>query len=253
MYAEGAANEQFGERLLHCYRLGEVPRPGLIAVVGAVDRPQLRQRRCRESQSGRRSPGTVPSSGMAEAKARALWLACGRGDAAAAAAQLDGGAKIDAREPNVRPAARPAPAEPLRLCLCSWLTRWCPPQCQGTALYFAALNNHLEVVALLLERNADVNVANKSGQTPLHVAQSEEVAQALLDAECEDGSMAADTSLRNRWGKTAEEYNSMLGRVGFKGIEGREAVATKITAVLDARHEAQWAGPEGEAEEEAPA
>ena len=106
MYAEGAANEQFGERLL--YRLGEV-HPGPIAVVGAVDRPQLRQRRCRESQSGRRSRGTVPSSGMAEAKARALWLACGRGDAAAAAAQLDGGAKIDAREPNVRPAARPAP------------------------------------------------------------------------------------------------------------------------------------------------
>ena len=104
-----SGSEQFGERLLHCYRLGEVHAPGLIAVVGAVDRPQLRQRRCRESQSGRRSPGTVPSSGMAEAKARALWLACGRGDAAAAAAQLDGGAKIDAREPNVRPAARPAP------------------------------------------------------------------------------------------------------------------------------------------------
>jgi ankyrin repeat protein len=58
-------------------------------------------------------------------------------------------------------------------------------QSQGTALYFASLNGHLEVVQLLLEKNADVNIANKSGQTPLHVAQTPEIANALLDADCD--------------------------------------------------------------------
>jgi ankyrin repeat protein len=58
-------------------------------------------------------------------------------------------------------------------------------QSQGTALYFASLNGHLEVVQLLLEKRADTDVANKSGQTPLHVAQTPEIAQALLDAGCD--------------------------------------------------------------------
>lgn len=58
-------------------------------------------------------------------------------------------------------------------------------QSQGTALYFAALNGHLDVVQLLVEKSADVNIANKSGQTPLHVAQTPEVADALLDAGCD--------------------------------------------------------------------
>ena len=38
---------------------------------------------------------------------------------------------------------------------------------------------------MLIERKADVNLANKSGQTPLHVAQSAKVAAALLSANCE--------------------------------------------------------------------
>ena len=58
-------------------------------------------------------------------------------------------------------------------------------QSQGTALYFASLNGHLQVVQLLLEKSADTDIANKSGQTPLHVAQTPEIAQALLDAGCD--------------------------------------------------------------------
>ena len=80
-----------------------------------------------------------------------LCAACGRGDAKEAADLLASGADVNAREDR-----------------------------QGTALHLAAQNNHLEVVLLLLEQNADVNIANRSGQTPLHVAQSEEVSQALL-------------------------------------------------------------------------
>ena len=59
-------------------------------------------------------------------------------------------------------------------------------QSQGTALYFASLNGHLEVVQLLLKKSADANIPNKSGQTPLHVAQTPEVAGALLDAGCDE-------------------------------------------------------------------
>jgi ankyrin repeat protein len=43
----------------------------------------------------------------------------------------------------------------------------------------------LEVVQLLLEKKADVDIANKSGQTPLHVAQTPEIARALLDGGCD--------------------------------------------------------------------
>lgn len=39
---------------------------------------------------------------------------------------------------------------------------------------------------MLLEKSADANIPNKSGQTPLHVAQTPEIAKALLDAGCDE-------------------------------------------------------------------
>jgi len=39
-----------------------------------------------------------------------------------------------------------------------------------TALYSAALYNHMQICHLLLEMGADPNIANKNGETPLHVA-----------------------------------------------------------------------------------
>ena len=119
---------------------------------------------------------------------RELWMACGCGDVAKVTSQLATGDKIDAREPNVRPTAFVAAAAS-----CSRLTRGVSScaQSQGTALYFASLNGHLEVVKLLLENQADVNLANKSGQTPLHVAQTPEVAEALIEADC-------DTDAKNK-------------------------------------------------------
>jgi hypothetical protein len=53
-----------------------------------------------------------------------------------------------------------------------------------------------------------------------------------------------------QWGKTAEQYTAMLGRVNLRGVEGRKVVGEKISEVLDARHEAEWhaaqEGAEGE-------
>ena len=69
-------------------------------------------------------------------------------------------------------------------------------QSQGSALYFAVLNNQMDVIQLLIDRSADINLPNKTGQTPLHVAQSPEVAQVLMDAHCHvDGQNTVRESL----------------------------------------------------------
>ena len=44
----------------------------------------------------------------------------------------------------------------------------------------------------------------------------------------------------SQWGKTAEQYTAMLGRVGVREVAGRKVVGEKISEVLDARHEAEW-------------
>ena len=113
-------------------------------------------------------------------------MACGRGDLEVATAQLASGDQIDAREPNVsrlpiRTLNRTGVSLPHHCGLWAYTI-----QSQGTALYFSSLNGHLEVVQMLLEKNADANVANRSGQTPLHVAQTPEIANALLDAGCDE-------------------------------------------------------------------
>eukprot|EP01043_Picozoa_sp_COSAG02_P011704 COSAG02_NODE_436_length_22362_cov_13.985761_6_plen_58_part_00 len=44
----------------------------------------------------------------------------------------------------------------------------------------------------------------------------------------------------SQWGKTAEHYTAMLGRVNIREVAGRKVVGEKISEVLDARHEAEW-------------
>ena len=44
----------------------------------------------------------------------------------------------------------------------------------------------------------------------------------------------------SQWGKTAEQYTAMLGRVGVREVAGRKVVGEKISEVVDARHEAEW-------------
>ena len=43
-----------------------------------------------------------------------------------------------------------------------------------------------------------------------------------------------------QWGKTAEQYAAMLGRVNIREVAGRKLIGDKISEVLDARHEAEW-------------
>lgn len=73
------------------------------------------------------------------------------------------------------------------------------PQFGSTPLSWAALMGHTEVVALLLERGADVNAQNRDGATPLHSAAflgRTETVKLLLEK-------GADPKLRNNTGSTA--------------------------------------------------
>jgi hypothetical protein len=68
-----------------------------------------------------------------------------------------------------------------------------------TALYIAASNGHEAVVKLLLEAKADANVGDRYGVTPLYIAASnghEAIVKLLLEAK-------ADANVRDRYGGTA--------------------------------------------------
>ena len=65
-------------------------------------------------------------------------------------------------------------------------------------LHVAILQNNRDIVELLLEKGADVNLQNNSGDTPLHFAiagENVELCNLLLNA-------GADVNLQNENGKT---------------------------------------------------
>jgi ankyrin repeat protein len=89
------------------------------------------------------------------------------------------------------------------------------PQSGSTLLATAALMGHTEVVALLLEHGADVNVRSKDGGTALHAAAflgRAETVKLLLDK-------GADSSLRSNIGGTAIDGAKMNWLI-TKGILG---------------------------------
>ncbi|MBP6774293.1 MAG: amidohydrolase family protein [Gemmatimonadaceae bacterium] len=108
-----------------------------------------------------------------------LWIASALGDTADAARALQAGAKIDSLD----------------------------PQGNRRALNYAALNDRDVIISLLLSRGASVNLANRTGFTPLHHA-VEGSAHAALRRLIAAG---ADLSLKNSAGRTALEYARLRG------------------------------------------
>ena len=98
------------------------------------------------------------------------------------------------------------------------------PQSGSTLLATAALMGHTEVVALLLERGADVNARSRDGGTALHAAAflgRVQTVKLLLEK-------GADTTLRNGMGSTAIDgakldWTFTKGIIGMLQIEVDEA------------------------------
>lgn len=108
-----------------------------------------------------------------------LWAASIRGDTAAIARALAGGASIDSLDPqgNRRP------------------------------LNYAAINNRAAAVRLLLARGAGINLANRTGFTPLHHAVEGNAIEALTVLLA----AGADLSLKNAQGATAHDMARLRG------------------------------------------
>ncbi|MGQ0641483.1 MAG: amidohydrolase family protein [Gemmatimonadaceae bacterium] len=94
-----------------------------------------------------------------------LWLAAVAGDTAALMAALDAGAKIDSMD----------------------------TQGNRRALNYAAIGNHVAAISVLVRRGATINLANRTGFTPLHHA-AEAGAVAALSALLASGADATIAS-----------------------------------------------------------
>ncbi len=106
------------------------------------------------------------------------------------------------------------------------------PQSGSTMLATAALMGHTEIVAVLLEHGADINVKSRDGSTALHAAAflgRAETAKLLLEK-------GADTTLRNNMGGTAIE-GAKLNWLITKGIIGMMRIEVDEAEVKAGRTE----------------
>lgn len=89
------------------------------------------------------------------------------------------------------------------------------PETGNTLLHSAVKRCHEEVIEFLIENNADLNAVNKLGQTPLHLASSENcfpAAASLFEA-------GADPLIKDKKNKLAYEYGSRSKRSPAAYIE----------------------------------
>lgn len=115
------------------------------------------------------------TSAVFAADADALYLAAGSGDSQQVAALLDSGVSVNARSSD-----------------------------GSYALNNAAVENHIGILSLLLDRGADPNVQNSQGDTPLICATKyaggrEETVKILIEA-------GTNLEIRDQEGKTALDY-----------------------------------------------
>eukprot|EP00597_Dinobryon_sp_UTEXLB2267_P016204 CAMPEP_0201094934 /NCGR_PEP_ID=MMETSP0812-20130820/3440_1 /ASSEMBLY_ACC=CAM_ASM_000668 /TAXON_ID=98059 /ORGANISM="Dinobryon sp., Strain UTEXLB2267" /LENGTH=985 /DNA_ID=CAMNT_0047347975 /DNA_START=29 /DNA_END=2986 /DNA_ORIENTATION=+ len=88
--------------------------------------------------------------------------------------------------------------------------------CGSTPLFSAAYRGHLEVVALLLDRGANVNVVRKYGITPLHMAaygDHLEVVALLLDRGANGNAVHEDGRTPFNFTKNAEIRSVLLSHI----------------------------------------
>ncbi len=82
-----------------------------------------------------------------------------------------------------------------------------------TPLHWSARNGHTDVVALLLDRGADINAPDAIGCPPLFYAAYPGAHRDVATLLCERG---ADVNFRNRWGKGLRAYDCSECDVDFR-------------------------------------
>ncbi|MFQ5528602.1 MAG: ankyrin repeat domain-containing protein [Thermoanaerobaculia bacterium] len=140
-------------------------------------------------------PARTPPSPRVQAK---LWKAAMSGGLELARQALDAGADVNALDTRTSQSGR-------------------------RALNWAALNNRPAMIGLLVESGADVNLANKTGFTPLHHAAeagSAEAARVLLE-------LGADRKAENRFGHPPAVTAERHGHSDVASIVGAVAVAIR--------------------------
>ncbi len=115
-----------------------------------------------------------------------------------------------------------------------------------TPIFYASLKGHANIVIFLLENNANVNVANQEGITPLHVAANIEIVKSLLkhgiiyNIENNQGKtpldLSKDKNIANLLGLVEELFeDAKNGNVGI--ISKLQAVKPdEFVAVTNARN-----------------
>jgi len=126
-----------------------------------------------------RHPGSVPQAAPKDPKERELVAACTTGQLDKAKTLLANGVSVTCRDPEF----------------------------EATPLHWASFKGHKAVVALLLEKGADINALNKDGRTPFMMAAGfgqQDVVELLLKK-------GAETAFKDKNGKTALDYASGRG------------------------------------------
>ncbi|KAL7308467.1 hypothetical protein PS15m_011667 [Mucor circinelloides] len=133
-----------------------------------------------------------------------------------------------------------------------------------TAMHAAVSYNQIEMVKLLIEKGANVNIEDFEKDTPLYVAENVEMAQLLLDNGAdpkhinEDGITPALTALEEGWEEVAQFLANITKEVlptqeeetdplAYIEQEDREAAAAEAAEATEAQQ--QQSNEDGEEEE----
>merc|ERR1711879_402704 len=94
-----------------------------------------------------------------------------------------------------------------------------------SAMHYAAREGHAEITALLLKHGANVNITNANGWTPLHwtaIYGHEAVANKLIEADANVFAEAPDTHHKTALSLAQSNHNKVLIKILERAMEAAE-------------------------------